>query len=1027
MENYILGIDFGTTFCCMSVFKDGGLIIVPNGIGERTTPSVVIFDGPDKVYVGEETLYHLSKSNSVKIYEIKRLIGKLYNEIQNMLDYFPYKIIEENNRPKIEMKFGDKIVKYFPEQIATLIFQKLISNAESFLKAKIRQVIITFPADFTEFQKRGVKHAAEQIPGIEVLKVINEPSAAVLAYGFPKKFIKNKFFPFNNNFTLVKTLGEFNQVHPMEEISRESNSTNDNEREELLNLNIININNINNQNDILRCSLINKDKELLKIIVFDFGGGTFDVSLIYVDNKNYETMGYKGDQRLGGSDFDKRLMDYCLDIFCKNNKYDINEIKSNYKCMQILKKACEETKIFLSVKTEDKIAIEDFYNSKPLCCYITRSKFEELCKDLFQRLIIPLDEILKEEKLNNTDIDEIVLVGGSSKMPKVKKIIQEKFPNIPINDQISPDEAVAYGASVYAEIVRRTDEDFWQDFTYIDKTGHAYGIETGDGTVKIIIPKGVNYPKTYREYFHNEIDYQYTFDIRVFEGEKKYSYENKLIGEFTIYGIPQKPQGEVLLEVTMTINSEQSIIVSAYVNEGNIRKNLKIERNNDYPELKNSDKLILGQNKLNNEEKKFKLIIFEYSRNFSKQKTDKDKYDLIKNYNEAIINYLNFFEKNYKDTSSEKYLFLLEKLFKSYTYFFNTSIKVLINLEEKNEIKKSIQSFLQKISVKAPFRIKQLLNHFKKVKNENFLERLDIFVFSMELLFNKALENFNTKEKNHIIYSKTLFEECLIISQSFIKNEEQAKMHFDLINKYKQILEDCDKKLKYISAISLSIIDQLKSQGKLFNNENNLGKEDLNFLSFNLELALKKINSIENLNENEDALETKSFYLANIVKIEFLKKEKNSDIKRLEQYAFESISIANNLKKNCKDKPWYIEINEILKKMQNTPPAPPVNIDIFDLDQKFFNLLNKGNEELLRYILKNFPYNGYNFTEETIEEYKKDKNKRKQFLNNLRKKYNFKKCSVNSLSADNNNNLSEINDKILEYIDKMIANLNNEK
>lgn len=351
---------------------------------------------------------------------------------------------------------------------------------------------------------------------------------------------------------------------------------------------------------------------------------------------------------------------------------------------------------------------------------------------------------------------------------------------------------------------------------------------------------------------------------------------------------------------------------------------------------------------------------------------------------------------------------------------------MLINLEEKNEIKKSIQSFLQKISVKAPFRIKQLLNHFKKVKNENFLERLDIFVFSMELLYNKALENFNTKEKNHIIYSKTLFEECLIISQSFIKNEEQAKMHFDLINKYKQILEDCDKKLKYISAISLSIIDQLKSQGKLFNNENNLGKEDLNFLSFNLELALKKINSIENLNENEDALETKSFYLANIVKIEFLKKEKNSDIKRLEQYAFESISIANNLKKNCKDKPWYIEINEILKKMQNTPPAPPVNIDIFDLDQKFFDLLNKGNEELLRYILKNFPYNGYNFTEETIEEYKKDKNKRKQFLNNLRKKYSFKKCSVNSLSADNNN-LSEINDKILEYIDKMIANLNNEK
>ena len=1054
INDYILGIDFGTTYSCISVWKDGGLVIIPNGVGERTTPSVVIFDGPDKVFVGEETLYHSSKDNTLKIFEIKRILGKEYNSIKNMLNYFPYKIIKEenSNRPMIEMNFGKKVSKYYPEQIATLILKKLIYNAETFLNTKIRQVLITVPADFTESQKNAVRFSAEQIKDVKVLQVINEPSAAILAYGFPKQFIKNRMFPFNKYYSLAK---QPNQIHPMEEISIENKNKELDRPIQQKNVNLEMANLIENDDDNNNDNIINEkdededeelipikndndnsffvhDKKEMKIIVFDLGGGTYDVSLIYVDkNKKFENKNYSGDQRLGGSDFDKKLVDYSLKVFCNQNRqnnYKEEKIRENYKTMQRLKRACERTKKYLSSKMEDDIYLENFYDSKPLYCKITRAKFEELCKDLFIRLEKPLDLILQKQKLKNTDIDEIILVGGSSKIPKVKEIITKKFKNVPINDRISPDEAVAYGASIYAESLRRIEGDFWKDFNYIDKTGHSLGIEIEDGTVEVIIPKGSRYPTSKFRFFQTVYDSQYTFDIKVYEGEGKYAYENEKIGEFSLEGIPKKPKGEVILKVTLRIEKNQSIKVTAFVNDdNNVKKDLTIQRHNQFPKIKNNDNLILGVNKLNNEEREIQSIIFEYAKNFANQRTDKEKYELIKKYNSAIIKYLNFFEKNYKDTSSEKYLYLLEKLFKSYTYFFNTSIKALVNLNEKIVIKGNIEMFLKKISVNAPFRIKLLLSEFKNVENDNFIERLDIFVFAMKLIYKKAQDNINKNDKSLKLFAKTLFEECIMISKTFIKEEDLSKMQYDLMKSYKEIMEDCDKKIKLIiSTVSLFEIESLKSSGKLINKD--LPKDDLNILSDNLESALKIINSIDHLNENKEALETKAFYLANIVKIEFLKKENNINLEHLENYAQESISILETFGNEYKKKDWYKEIvrlKESIDKMKNIPAPPVLNIDIDELEEQFSTLLNQGDEVLLRYILENFPYNGYKFSEETIEEYKKNK---MDFLNNLRRRYGFNDFkNYFNTKKSNNDILSEVNDKIIEYIDRMIEKLENEE
>ena len=313
-------------------------------------------------------------------------------------------------------------------------------------------------------------------------------------------------------------------------------------------------------------------------------------------------MAYKGDQKLGGSDFDNKLMEFCLD-----NNYDKKEIKNNYKCIERLKRACEETKKCLSIKECDTIFIDDFYDSKPLCHEITRNKFEELCKDLFLRLIKPLDDILKEQKLNNTDIDEIILVGGSSKIPKVKEIIQNKFQNIPINDEISPDEVVAFGACILAEsIIRDSEDNIFGDIAFCDKTGHNYGIEIEDGEMDILIPKGTKYPFTTKDLhlYHTVYDFQRTFEINVFEGEGKYTYQNRQIGKFELKGIPQKPKGEVFMQVKMKIDTFQNITIIAIVKENNKTQKLVVDRKNQYPNIQNNNNLIrISQNELNDEER----------------------------------------------------------------------------------------------------------------------------------------------------------------------------------------------------------------------------------------------------------------------------------------------------------------------------------------------------------------------------------------------------------------------------------------
>ena len=1009
MEHYRVALDFGTTYSCIGVWKDGGVEIIPNGLGERTTPSVVIFESPEKVYVGEETLNHLSKKNSVKIYEIKRLIGKRYNEIEDLIKYFAFTIIEDDNgeRPLIKITFENgESQEYTPEFIASLIIKKLINNANSYLKQIVSEIIITVPADFSDSQRNGIKFAAEST-GITVGKIINEPSAAVLSYGLPNELLQKWLFPFNKNFSLLieddKKDDKKGIYHPMEEAE-----------------NIYNMENENLLKFSLQTSFMKNDK---LIIVFDLGGGTYDVSLIEVSNLNFETRATAGDQFLGGGDFDNKIMEYCLENFCYKTNISKEEIENNYKCMQRLKIACERSKIILSIREEDTIYIEDFYKDETLNCPITRAKFEDLCKDCFVKLIPPLDRVLSDTKKQSTDIDEIILVGGSSKIPKVKEILKQKFPNVKINESINPDEAVAFGATIFCESIFRNSGKFLEDFSYSDSTQNSYGVELEDGTMGVIIKRGSQYPTSSTKYYYNAYDDQYNFNIRVFEGENEYVRDNTFLQEFILEGIPKKKKGELVIEVTFEIDVNQILSATAIVGEGNAKKKVKIEKRKDL--FSNQDmnlqlgKISLIGDNLSKEEKKIKIEIFEYSQNFKTMSRDQDKFKLILNYNNSLISYLKFLEEKCSDIESEKYLFLIEKLFKSYSYFFKTQLNAMVDFNEKINIKNNIEIYLSKIHRKNPFRLKQLLAHFKGIKINNS----DIFytssIFSMKLLKNLAEEYFSKKQRNSLQIARNIYEECLLIGKSI--SHDIYIIDNELMREYNEIKGECEDKIKIISVDSQSEIENTKQTGKLFSNDKNLDYDNLCLLSFNLSKHLKELNAIDDLNDNKLALEAKSICLANIVKIELMKNKGNINLQHLYDYSKESISIAEKLGIICTGQEWYKEIidlhDQIKKKLSYSMPAPSI-LDKEKMEQELKENLNNGIENFLRFLLINYPYEGCQFSEDMIEEYK---NNKRNFLKQLKKKYNNSKIIQSSLNGSNDfNQKKEI---IITYLNNCINSI----